>query len=276
MSRKVQMAAATTNKSTVLHSNISHDVSNETCSTLQDGGQHAYYQRMKSDIFGESLKNLREHASRRDLDSPKGDNMVQAIKKILDENLECEAEVSSETTPLYKDLWLEAEAELCCLSYRARFERLKRETQKEKPHNSTATSDRKETLKSCNGSTFIKADAAIVLNTQHIDDIINIHGEQNPVKEGHITGVKDTGSGVTVQHQLCKDDDNCDDVDSWVIARLDTLKNRGELNAIDLEEQACGEVKVNHLQDQEAAAVGSGSGSDWENILKDEVSWRLS
>ncbi|KAI3808750.1 hypothetical protein L1987_24711 [Smallanthus sonchifolius] len=278
MSRHVQVAAASTNKLMSTHSNISQEsqVMNETSGTLQDGEQHAQHQKMKSDVCGESVKNLLEHASPRDLDPPKGDNMVQAIKKVLDENLECEMELPSETTLLYKKLWLETEAELCCLSYRARLERLKRETQKEKPHKSTDTGDAsaiKETSRSCNGSTFLKADNIKTSNAQHIDDAVNVHGWQNPVKKGHIADVKVTGSGVTMQHQLCKDDGDSG-VDSLVMARFNILKNREESNAIDLEEMgACGEERESRFQVQEAAAA-VGSGSDWEHILKDEFTWR--
>ncbi|KAK9071679.1 hypothetical protein SSX86_008108 [Deinandra increscens subsp. villosa] len=278
MLKQVQVTAASTNKLMSPHLSTPHEsqVIGETSGTLQDGGQHADYQKMKPDAFGESVKNILEHASLRDLDPPKGDNMVQAIKKVLDENLESEVQLPSNTTLLYKNLWLEAEAELCCLSYRARFERLKRETQKEKPHNSTATggaSTIKETLTSCNGTTSLKVDNDIVSNAQHIGGIINVHGEQNPVKEGHAAAGKVTDSGVTVQHQPFKDDDD-NGSDPWVrvVARSNTRKHRGESNAIDLEEGACGEERESHFQHQEAATVGSGS--DWEHILKDEFSGR--
>ncbi|KAI3704820.1 hypothetical protein L1987_75049 [Smallanthus sonchifolius] len=278
MSRHVQVAAASTNKPMSTHSNISQEsqVRKETSGMLQDGEQHAHHQKMKSDVCGESVKNLLEHASLRDLDPPKGDNMVQAIKKVLDENLESEMELPSETTLLYKNLWLEAEAELCCLSYRARFERLKRETQKEKPHKSTATGDAsaiQETSRSSNGSTFLKADNIKTSNAQHID-AVNVYGGQNPVKKGHVADVKVTGSGVTMQHQLRKDDGDSG-VDSLVMARFNILKNREDSITIDLEEAgACGEGEI-RFQDQEAAAAAAamGSGSDWEHILKDEFTW---
>jgi len=53
----------------------------------------------------------------------------QTIKKVLDENLDCKEDLPSHNL-LYKNLWLEAEAELCALSYRARFHRVKREMAK--------------------------------------------------------------------------------------------------------------------------------------------------
>ena len=59
---------------------------------------------------------------------------LQAIKKVLDENFECEEELQSQATEsqatLYKNLWLEAEAELCFTSYRTRFDRVKTEMEK--------------------------------------------------------------------------------------------------------------------------------------------------
>ncbi|KAM2281965.1 hypothetical protein ACFX1S_042489 [Malus domestica] len=63
-------------------------------------------------VFGKSDKNM-----------AKEDKMTQAIKKILSENFHAE-----ETDPqalLYKNLWLEAEAVLCSINYKDRFNRVK-------------------------------------------------------------------------------------------------------------------------------------------------------
>lgn len=59
---------------------------------------------------------------------------LQAIKGILKEDFIGENEIPSETL-LYKNLWLEAEAALCSISYRARFNRMKIEMEKLKSDN---------------------------------------------------------------------------------------------------------------------------------------------
>ncbi|KAK0591526.1 hypothetical protein LWI29_003314 [Acer saccharum] len=63
-----------------------------------------------------------------DADRVKEDKMTQAIKKVLVENF-----VEEETQPqilLYKNLWLEAEAALCSVMCRSRFNRVKTELER--------------------------------------------------------------------------------------------------------------------------------------------------
>lgn len=57
--------------------------------------------------------------------------LKQKIQRVLDENLVCKEDLPSHTL-MYKNLWLEAEAELCTLSYRSRFHRAQREIYKSK------------------------------------------------------------------------------------------------------------------------------------------------
>ncbi|KAL8188546.1 hypothetical protein R6Q57_029834 [Mikania cordata] len=64
-------------------------------------------------------------------DLPKHYSMVQKIKRALDENLECTEDLPSDPM-LYKNLWLEAEAELCVSGYRTRLRRAKRHVGKSK------------------------------------------------------------------------------------------------------------------------------------------------
>ncbi|KAL3521726.1 hypothetical protein ACH5RR_019875 [Cinchona calisaya] len=66
---------------------------------------------------------------RDDLDVLRDDNMAQAIRKVLEENFHSGEEMESQAL-LFKNLWLEAEAKLCSISYRARFDRMKIEMQK--------------------------------------------------------------------------------------------------------------------------------------------------
>lgn len=54
----------------------------------------------------------------------RNDEMTKAIKKILEENFHCNEEISSQAF-LFKSLWLEAEANLCSIIYKARFDQMK-------------------------------------------------------------------------------------------------------------------------------------------------------
>lgn len=55
--------------------------------------------------------------------------VFQAIRKVLVQNFHSEEEMDSQAL-LFKNLWLEAEAKLCSISYKARFDRMKVEMQK--------------------------------------------------------------------------------------------------------------------------------------------------
>lgn len=63
---------------------------------------------------------------------PKEDIMSQAIGKVLQENFEFDGEMESQAL-LFKNLWLEAEAKLCSLSYKARFDHMKIAMHMQKP-----------------------------------------------------------------------------------------------------------------------------------------------
>lgn len=64
-----------------------------------------------------------------DEDTVNDDSTIQAIRKILDKNFHDEEETDPQAL-LYRNLWLEAEAALCSISYRARFDRMKIEMKK--------------------------------------------------------------------------------------------------------------------------------------------------
>ncbi|XP_021909220.1 uncharacterized protein LOC110823196 [Carica papaya] len=69
------------------------------------------------------------HGVSADAEEVKNDNMTQAIKKVLIENFPDEEETHPQVL-LYKNLWLEAEAALCSITYMARFTRMKTEMEK--------------------------------------------------------------------------------------------------------------------------------------------------
>ncbi|KAM3319672.1 hypothetical protein P3S67_006872 [Capsicum chacoense] len=66
-----------------------------------------------------------------DLEDSNEEQVAQAIKKILNENF-LSGEAMQPQALLFKNLWLEAEARLCSLSFKARFDRMKIEMEKHK------------------------------------------------------------------------------------------------------------------------------------------------
>lgn len=57
------------------------------------------------------------------------DHDFQAIMKVLNENFDYEEEKEPKCS-LFKNLWLEAEAEVCSINYKARYNRMKIEMEK--------------------------------------------------------------------------------------------------------------------------------------------------
>ncbi|XP_049394261.1 uncharacterized protein LOC125858509 [Solanum stenotomum] len=64
-----------------------------------------------------------------DLGDSNEEQVVQAIKKVLNENFLSDEGMQPQAL-LFKNLWLEAEAKLCSLSYKSRFDRMKIEMEK--------------------------------------------------------------------------------------------------------------------------------------------------
>ncbi|KAF5450528.1 hypothetical protein F2P56_030867 [Juglans regia] len=90
------------------------------------------------------------------------DNMTQAIMKVLNENFDYEEEMEPKCS-LFKNLWLEAEAEVCSINYKARYNRMKIEMEKSELNKakdaSENTMDVEKTQKSkasCNLNTLNK------------------------------------------------------------------------------------------------------------------------
>ncbi|XP_022890425.1 uncharacterized protein LOC111405663 [Olea europaea var. sylvestris] len=88
------------------------------------------YQQMHEEKRGNLFPGKKAESSslvsplRGDADLSTDDNMAQAIKKVLDENFLYDEQMDSHAL-LFKNLWLEAEAKLCSISYKARFDRMK-------------------------------------------------------------------------------------------------------------------------------------------------------
>ncbi|CAH9110107.1 unnamed protein product [Cuscuta europaea] len=83
----------------------------------QPGDQHILH-------CNEKNESLKLFASSDSLNISKEDNMSRAIGKVLNENFQFDGELKSQAL-LFKNLWLEAEAKLCSISYKARFDRMK-------------------------------------------------------------------------------------------------------------------------------------------------------
>ncbi|KAL6972205.1 hypothetical protein U1Q18_031893 [Sarracenia purpurea var. burkii] len=97
---------------------------------------HEIHERKRnSSLSGKDVEKLLDVVSLRDDAAIMEDhNTVQTIKKLLEENFNGEEEKQSEAL-LYKNLWLEAEAALCFVSYKSRFNRMKMKMEKCKSHN---------------------------------------------------------------------------------------------------------------------------------------------
>ncbi|CAI9767760.1 unnamed protein product [Fraxinus pennsylvanica] len=96
---------------------------------------HLDYQQLHEEKRGDLFPGKKAESSsllsplRGDADLSTDDNMAQAIKKVLEENFLYDEEMEPQVL-LFKNLWLEAEAKLCSISYKARFDHMKIEMEK--------------------------------------------------------------------------------------------------------------------------------------------------
>ncbi|PIA34928.1 hypothetical protein AQUCO_03700293v1 [Aquilegia coerulea] len=133
------------------------------------------------------------------------DDMTKGIKKILDENFLDEAE-PDEQNMLYKNLWLEAEAALCSIKYKARFARRKIEMEKVKQNQAVG-----EPIGE------VKLPSAEVTLEVCGDDI-----EESGTKENKDTEVPN----ISLQDPEKLSTSHVYDVDASVLARFQILKAR--------------------------------------------------
>ncbi|KAI3732271.1 hypothetical protein L1987_63475 [Smallanthus sonchifolius] len=302
----------------------------QKCSSPQQITSNVLHKERNNDQFGKNIEEL-QSGYVRDVGLPEDDNLVQKIKRVLDENLEFKDDLPSDPL-LYKNLWLEAEAELCVASYKTRLHRAKREMGKSKalvPDLSEVASDIKKISSSNYSPTAPEPlhDAAgsktstthepnlsfpIVYEIDDVEDsvlarfnILKCREESNPVNmaEKEPADVKASGnkiqsSGVAeephLQHLLDTDDAvmvhshgnqkmqvpfSMEAVDHAVMARLNILKSRGELDHVKAEQRILADgarAQVSEsgagrsmIQNQFGSSTAcSASSFGWEYVLE--------
>ncbi|KAE9451760.1 hypothetical protein C3L33_16314, partial [Rhododendron williamsianum] len=169
---------------------------------------HIYKGTTNNNSSGKKVEECADFFSLRDdADIMKDDKMVQAIKGILKEDFIGENEIPSETL-LYKNLWLEAEAALCSISYRARFNRMKIEMEKRKSDN-VKDVDYLEVDE--------KEPSSKVSPDWNITQKVTPEAKDNPMSD---ISIQDSSTSTITK--------SVDDVEASVMARLDILKCRGQ------------------------------------------------
>ncbi|KAL3524480.1 hypothetical protein ACH5RR_017314 [Cinchona calisaya] len=136
------------------------------------------------------------------------DNMAQSIRKVLEENFHCGEDMESQAL-LFKNLWLEAEAKLCSISYRARFDRMKIEMQKFKSNQTKAASG--------NISSFSSS------HDVNISDVASPKVENVSIQKTTVSSLPNLSSTS-----------NANDVESSVMTRFHILKCRNVLKSTNL------------------------------------------
>ncbi|XP_017258863.1 uncharacterized protein LOC108227963 [Daucus carota subsp. sativus] len=164
----------------------------------------------------QSEKNMDFNSSRNEADAMLHANMVQNIKVVFDENFQSEESISLETL-LYKNLWLNAEAELCVTGLKARFDQVKIQME-------NCKSDKK------------KEDAVIdkiPSSGEPPDRIPNITNGSTP-KANDSPKQKEP-----IQHNISSPRSDAKDVEASVMARFQILKRRGDnINTCNVEEKS--------------------------------------
>lgn len=227
----------------------------EKCSDFTSRGGDA--ERVKGD---DTTQVLEDDAKR-----VKNDNMTQAIKKVLIDNF-VEEEDEKLQILLYKNLWLEAEAALCSINYKARFDRMKIELEKCKLLKAKDLSENNTELEKLSESTFspdlnadyklppeVKDDSTqdvsvhdspIANTSSHPDDVVarfqilkcqesKSYANQRPTTDEVDKILFEARNDQTPHISTCSlsnasSTSKADDVEASVIARLHILKNRVE------------------------------------------------
>ncbi|KAL6509212.1 hypothetical protein OROGR_022522 [Orobanche gracilis] len=134
-----------------------------------------------------------------DLDITRDDDMTKAIKKVLEENLHINEEKNSRAF-FYRNLWLDAEAKLCSISYKARFDRMKLQMEQINMKAPQAIDDTEEIISEiCNTASEL-----------------GLNGHDGPILKSTIQNLPFSLSGPP------------DGVESSVIARFNISKSREE------------------------------------------------
>ncbi|KAI3735480.1 hypothetical protein L6452_14979 [Arctium lappa] len=250
MSRKIQQVPPTQNYTLPQHisSNVLQEgtfvgkspVTNGPTGIVHDQAVRlsALHRERNNDHFGKNIEKLQG-----DIDLQKDHNMVQTIKKVLDENLECKEDLPSHNL-LYKNLWLEAEAELCALSYRARFHRVKREMAKSE---ASDVSEVGSDLKKISSSNFSPIAPKLIQEAGSKASNIPAHNPSLLNVDGHV-----------------------DDVASSVMARFNILKRRGESKPVNTAEKESVDVEVSGNEIQ-SSGVAEGPHLQHDFVKDDAV-----
>ncbi|GER33442.1 cysteine-rich RLK (RECEPTOR-like protein kinase)8 [Striga asiatica] len=244
-----------------------------------------------------------------DLDITSDDNMTKAIKKVLDENFQLNEEIHSEAV-LFKNLWLDAEAKLCSISYKARFDRMKIQMGRIRLKGSQDNED-SEVSEVCVSPEGITA-SEVGLKGHHDGPIpkpilqnvpISCTGEPADSLEASVMArfniLKSREESAKPMHMegLQKPDKSVDGehVDP-IVARFNIFKSIADRSgkSINMENEnqrsnkmnnACKNLDEFHLMfanDQRVHSFRNNLGtrdslpSDWEHVMKDDFSWRIS
>ncbi|XP_076913194.1 uncharacterized protein LOC143571735 isoform X2 [Bidens hawaiensis] len=272
----------------------------QKCSSPPQITSNVLREERNTDQSGKNIEEL-QSAYVRDESLPKDYNMVQKIKRVLDEDVEMK-EDSSYDPLLYKNLWLEAEAELCVSNFKARLHRAKTEMGKSKALNlSEVASDIK---KISTAPKLLHEDVGgKTLNTHVpnislpvVDDVENSvmahfnilkrREESNPInvaekeaadveasgnniqgsrgtEEPHLKHLLDTDDAVVHSHGNQKM--HAEVVDHAVMARLNILKLRGDMDPFNDQVSEKGSMMQNQFGSLNASSFG------WEYVTKGSI-----
>lgn len=179
-----------------------------TCTEVKDVGNRQYIPNACKGNNSSNMDNSRPLSFPSDHSEMEQDEMTKAIKVILEENFSDEEEQEPHNM-LYKNLWLEAEAALCSINYKARFARMKGEMKKYKQHQTKGELINVEKLPSSSGPIEIKSVNCVELKSKesgdsevanvlmqdhnkstaasHLENIVDSRSKE--IKAGHVANV---------------------------------------------------------------------------------------
>ncbi|XP_022722674.1 uncharacterized protein LOC111279855 isoform X2 [Durio zibethinus] len=188
----------------------------------------------------------------------KNDKMTQAIKKILIENFH-EGEEAQPEVLLYKNLWLEAEAALCSISYMARFNNMKIEIEKckldcEKDLSEDAPDEEKISSSKFFAEVNTDKKLTAVAETGPTPAVSN---QNSPIESSSYHADDVTARFHVLKQRLNNSNSVCKDVDE-----LSSSKHSLDLDEVDKLAAEVKDISTRCLSSQDSAVPGTACRTD--------------
>ncbi|XP_043715670.1 uncharacterized protein LOC122664051 isoform X2 [Telopea speciosissima] len=210
--------------------------------------QHGLEGKTHSTVSSKQGNKLEDFVSMEDETGIEIDNdMTQAIKKIMKEKLGNEE--THPQTILFKNLWLEAEAALCSIKYKARYVRLKREMEK--------SNRDQEKGKSIDTGVHLNPE---VSRDPRVDDMLIQKMESAGAVPDKVTQETPTGIDVQVEDIETSVTNKAEDIEASAVSKAEDIEASvmARFHILKCRVNSCSSMNKRHLLDSNGIGAHGG------------------